>query len=89
MNLIVTDVWASMGHEEEQDKRRASFRNYQDTEELMGLAASDALFMHCLPAHRGEEVSAEIIDAGDSVVWDEAENRMHSQKALLETLLSA
>ncbi|SVD95463.1 uncharacterized protein METZ01_LOCUS448317 [marine metagenome] len=55
----------------------------------MGLAASDALFMHCLPAHRGEEVSAEIIDAGDSVVWDEAENRMHSQKALLETLLSA
>ena len=89
VNLIVTDVWASMGHEEEQDKRRASFSNYQVTEELMGLAASDALFMHCLPAHRGEEVSAEIIDAGDSVVWDEAENRMHSQKALLETLLSA
>ena len=89
VNLIVTDVWASMGHEEEQDKRRASFSNYQVSEELMGLAASDALFMHCLPAHRGEEVSAEIIDAGDSVVWDEAENRMHSQKALLETLLSA
>jgi ornithine carbamoyltransferase len=77
-----------MGKEEEQVKRRASFVNYKITAELMALAASDALFMHCLPAHRGEEVSAEVIDANDSIVWDEAENRMHSQKALLEALLA-
>ena len=88
VDLVVTDVWASMGKEEEQVKRRASFVNYKITAELMALAASDALFMHCLPAHRGEEVSAEVIDANDSIVWDEAENRMHSQKALLEALLA-
>lgn len=88
VDLVVTDVWASMGKEEEQVKRRASFVNYKITAELMALAASDALFMHCLPAHRGEEVSAEVIDANDSIVWDEAENRMHSQKALLEALLT-
>ena len=88
VDLVVTDVWASMGKEEEQVKRRASFVNYKITTELMALAASDALFMHCLPAHRGEEVSAEVIDANDSIVWDEAENRMHSQKALLEALLT-
>ena len=88
VDLVVTDVWASMGKEDEQVKRRASFVNYKITAELMALAASDALFMHCLPAHRGEEVSAEVIDANDSVVWDEAENRMHSQKALLEALLT-
>ena len=87
VDLVVTDVWASMGKEKEQVKRRARFVNYKITAELMALAASDALFMHCLPAHRGEEVSAEVIDANDSVVWDEAENRMHSQKALLEALL--
>ena len=88
VDLVVTDVWASMGKEDEQVKRRASFANYKITAELMALAASDALFMHCLPAHRGEEVSAEVIDANDSIVWDEAENRMHSQKALLEALLA-
>ena len=88
VDLVVTDVWASMGKEDEQVKRRASFANYKITAELMALAASDALFMHCLPAHREEEVSAEVIDANDSIVWDEAENRMHSQKALLEALLT-
>lgn len=87
-DLIVTDVWASMGQEEEQLERQNSFAGYQVDSELMALANSDALFMHCLPAHRGEEVSADVIDAEDSVVWDEAENRMHSQKALLEFLLN-
>ncbi|MEX1198313.1 MAG: ornithine carbamoyltransferase [Pseudohongiellaceae bacterium] len=84
--LVVTDVWASMGQEEEEDKRLARFEGFQVNRELMALAADDALFMHCLPAHRGEEVSAEVIDAPDSVVWDEAENRLHAQKALLEFL---
>jgi len=86
-DLIVTDVWTSMGQEEEQARREAAFNNYMVTPELMQLANDDALFMHCLPAHRGEEVSAEVIDAPDSVVWDEAENRLHAQKALLEFLL--
>lgn len=85
-DLVVTDVWASMGQEAEQARREAAFAPFQVTGELMGLAASDALFMHCLPAHRGEEVAAEVIDAPGSVVWDEAENRMHSQQALLEYL---
>jgi ornithine carbamoyltransferase len=84
--LVVTDVWASMGQEEEEDKRLARFEGFQVNRELMALAADDALFMHCLPAHRGEEVSADVIDAPDSVVWDEAENRLHAQKALLEFL---
>ncbi|MEX2469029.1 MAG: ornithine carbamoyltransferase [Pseudohongiellaceae bacterium] len=87
-DLIVTDVWASMGQEAEQMERMRSFSEYQVNADIMALAASDALFMHCLPAHRGEEVSAEVIDAADAVVWEEAENRMHSQKALLEYLLS-
>ena len=87
-DLVVTDVWASMGQEEEQNQRITSFAGYQVNEELMSLAQSDALFMHCLPAHRGEEVSASVLDAADSVVWDEAENRMHSQKALIEFLLT-
>lgn len=87
-DLVVTDVWASMGQEEEQKQRLASFAGYQVDEELMSAANADALFMHCLPAHRGEEVSASILDNEDSVVWDEAENRMHSQKALIEFLLS-
>jgi len=87
VDLVVTDVWASMGQEEEQSKREAVFKNYQVDRKLMARAASDALFMHCLPAHRGEEVSAEVIDGPASVVWDEAENRLHSQKALLEFLL--
>jgi ornithine carbamoyltransferase len=87
VDLVVTDVWASMGQEEEQARRRQAFANYQVNDALMNQADKDALFMHCLPAHRGEEVSASVIDRADSVVWDEAENRMHSQKALLEFLL--
>jgi len=86
-DMVVTDVWASMGQEEEQAKRELAFTNYQVTDELMQQADQDALFMHCLPAHRGEEVAASVIDRPDSVVWDEAENRIHSQKALLEMLL--
>ncbi len=86
-DLVVTDVWASMGQEEEQAKRKLAFANYQVTDQVMAQADQDALFMHCLPAHRGEEVAASVIDRPDSVVWEEAENRMHSQKALLEFLL--
>jgi ornithine carbamoyltransferase len=86
VNLIATDVWASMGHEDERNERLERFAGYQINRELISLAQSDVLFMHCLPAHRGEEVSAEVLDAADSVVWDEAENRLHSQKALLEFL---
>jgi len=87
-DLVVTDVWASMGQEEEQKKRVRAFADYQVDNRLMEAAADNALFMHCLPAHRGEEVSAEVIDGPRSVVWDEAENRLHAQKALLEMLLS-
>jgi len=87
-DLIVTDVWASMGQEEEQKSREQAFKNFQVNSELMQLANDDALFMHCLPAHRGEEVSADVIDGSHSVVWDEAENRLHAQKALLEFLLT-
>ena len=86
-DLVVTDVWASMGQETEQKERASAFKNFQVTSELMSFANKSALFMHCLPAHRGEEVSSDVIDARDSVVWDEAENRMHSQKALLEFLV--
>jgi len=86
-DLIVTDVWASMGQEEEQARRERDFANFQVDRGVMAAAATDALFMHCLPAHRGEEVSAEVIDGKQSVVWDEAENRLHAQKALLEFLL--
>ncbi|WP_295883172.1 ornithine carbamoyltransferase [uncultured Thiohalocapsa sp.] len=86
-DLVVTDVWASMGQESEQDDRAAVFAAYCVSAEVMAAAKPDALFMHCLPAHRGEEVSAEVIDGPQSVVWDEAENRLHAQKALLELLL--
>ncbi|MES9924994.1 MAG: ornithine carbamoyltransferase [Candidatus Thiodiazotropha endolucinida] len=86
-DLIVTDVWASMGQEEEQVQREKAFARYQVNDELMARATDDALFFHCLPAHRGEEVSASVIDREESVVWDEAENRLHSQKALMEFLL--
>ncbi len=86
-DLIVTDVWASMGQEDEQKIREQEFSSYQVTTELMNMANENALFMHCLPAHRGEEVSADVIDGEQSVVWDEAENRLHAQKALLEFLL--
>ena len=86
-DLIVTDVWASMGDEAEQKKRLKAFRKYQVNGAMMKLAAKDAVFMHCLPAHRGEEVAAEVIDGKQSLVWDEAENRLHAQKALLEWLI--
>ncbi|HQU14831.1 MAG TPA: ornithine carbamoyltransferase [Gammaproteobacteria bacterium] len=88
-DLVVTDVWASMGQEEEHMARARAFEPYQVTPEVMAQARPDAVFMHCLPAHRGEEVAAEVIDGPQSVVWDEAENRLHSQKALLEALLCA
>jgi ornithine carbamoyltransferase len=86
-NLLVTDVWASMGQEDEQKAREKSFRDYQISPQLMSLADKDAIFMHCLPAHRGEEISAEMMEHPCSVVWDEAENRLHAQKALLEFLI--
>ncbi len=86
-DLVVTDVWASMGQEHEQMDRKRAFADYQVNASLMAHARPDALFMHCLPAHRGEEVSADVIDGPQSVVWDEAENRLHAQKALLEFLL--
>ncbi|RLA56805.1 MAG: ornithine carbamoyltransferase [Gammaproteobacteria bacterium] len=88
-DLVVTDVWASMGQEDEQLERAKLFAPYQVNGELMTRAAGDALYMHCLPAHRGEEISAELMDAPETVIWDEAENRLHAQKALMETLLLA
>jgi ornithine carbamoyltransferase len=87
-DLIVTDVWASMGQESEQEKRKLAFKDFQVDADLMKKANSDAVFMHCLPAHRGEEVSAKVIDGTQSLVWDEAENRLHAQKALLLYLLA-
>ena len=86
-DLCVTDVWASMGQEEEQKQREIAFKDYQVNAEVMNAAHEDALFMHCLPAHRGEEVTAEVIDGPQSVIFAEAENRLHAQKALLEFLL--
>jgi len=87
-DLVVTDVWASMGQEEEQAIRERAFAPFQVDDRLMREAKDTALFMHCLPAHRGEEVSASVLDGAQSVVWDEAENRLHAQKALLEFLLA-
>jgi ornithine carbamoyltransferase len=87
-DLVVTDTWISMGQEEEKAHREAAFAGYMVDRAMMDLAADDALFLHCLPAYRGKEVTAEVLDAPDSVVWDEAENRMHAQKALLELLLA-
>jgi len=86
-DLCVTDVWASMGQEEEQKHREIAFKDYQISAGVMNAAHNDALFMHCLPAHRGEEVTAEVIDGPQSVIFAEAENRLHAQKALLEFLL--
>ena len=86
-DLVTTDVWTSMGYEAENEARRKAFADWCVTPDLMSLAKPDALFMHCLPAHRGEEVDADVIDGPQSVVWDEAENRMHVQKALMEYLL--
>lgn len=86
-HLVTTDVWTSMGYEAENEQRRKAFADWCVDQEMMAAAAPDALFMHCLPAHRGEEVTAEVIDGPQSVVWDEAENRLHVQKALMEFLL--
>ena len=86
-DLVTTDVWTSMGFEAETAARKAAFAAWQVDARMMKLAKPDALFMHCLPAHRGEEVAAEVIDGPQSVVWDEAENRLHAQKALIEYLL--
>lgn len=86
-DLVTTDVWTSMGFESESGDRLAAFADWQVDAEMMRQARPDALFMHCLPAHRGEEVSAEVIDGPQSVVWDEAENRLHVQKALMEFLV--
>ena len=86
-DLVTTDVWTSMGYEAENEKRKTAFAAWCVDEDMMQKAKPDALFMHCLPAHRGEEVQAEVIDGPQSVVWDEAENRLHVQKALMEYLL--
>ena len=86
-DLVTTDVWTSMGFEAENEERRRDFHDWQVDADMMQIAAKDALFMHCLPAHRGEEVAADVIDGAQSVVWDEAENRLHVQKALMEYLL--
>ena len=86
-DLVTTDVWTSMGYEAENEARRKAFADWCVDAEMMAVAKPDALFMHCLPAHRGEEVMADVIDGPQSVVWDEAENRMHVQKALMEYLL--
>ncbi|RMH61202.1 MAG: ornithine carbamoyltransferase, partial [Zetaproteobacteria bacterium] len=87
-DLVTTDVWASMGQEQEQEERARAFAGFIVDDRMMALADAHALFMHCLPAHRGEEVAASVIDGPQSVVWQEAENRMHVQKALLEFLLT-
>ncbi len=86
-DLVTTDVWTSMGFEAENEERMRDFADWQVDEDMMKVANPGAVFMHCLPAHRGEEVSAEVIDGPQSVVWDEAENRLHAQKALMEFLL--
>ncbi len=86
--VVTTDVWASMGQEEEAERRRRDLAGYRVDAALMERAADDAVFLHCLPAHRGEEVTAEVIDGPDSRVWDEAENRLHVQKALMIRLMA-
>jgi ornithine carbamoyltransferase len=86
-DVIYTDVWTSMGQEAEAEARLQAFQGFEVTSDMMAAAHPDAVFMHCLPAHRGEEVSAAVIDGPQSVVFDEAENRLHTQKALLVLLL--
>ena len=86
-DVVTTDLWTSMGYEAQDAERRVAFADWRVDREMMAAARPGALFMHCLPAHRGEEVEAEVIDGPQSVVWDEAENRMHVQKALMEYLL--
>jgi len=87
-DLVVTDTWASMGQEDEKKLREQAFAGYQVDAELMSHAHDRALFMHCLPAYRGKEISAELLDSPESVVWEEAENRLHAQKALIEFLFN-
>ena len=86
-DLVVTDVWASMGDEDKEEERKKIFKTLQVNKDLMSIANTDAIFMHCLPAHRGEEVTEEVLNSSSSVIWQEAENRLHAQKALLEYLL--
>ena len=86
-DLVTTDVWTSMGFEAENEERKRAFEDWQVDSDMMRAAKKDAVFMHCLPAHRGEEVAADVIDGPQSVVWDEAENRLHTQKALMEFLV--
>jgi ornithine carbamoyltransferase len=86
-DLVTTDVWTSMGFEAENAERMKAFADWQVDAEMISIASPQAVFMHCLPAHRGEEVAADVIDGPHSVVWDEAENRLHTQKALMEYLL--
>lgn len=86
-DVVYTDVWASMGFESEQQERELAFKNYQVNEELTQFANKDYLFMHCLPAHRGEEVSAGVIDGPNSIIFDQAENRLHAQKAIMATIM--
>src|SRR5207253_4019828 len=86
-DVVETDVWASMGQEEEAEKRRRDFDKWQVDRRVMSLAKREAIFMHCMPAHRGEEVAAEVIDSEQSVIYDEAENRLHVQKAILQVLM--
>jgi ornithine carbamoyltransferase len=86
-DVVTTDVWASMGQEDEQAQRAAAFRDYCVDGALMKQASPGAIFLHCLPAHRGEEVSADVIDGPQSRVWDEAENRLHVQKAIMAALM--
>jgi ornithine carbamoyltransferase len=86
-DVISTDVWASMGQEEEQAVREKAFKGYRVDESIMKRASSEAIFLHCLPAHRGEEVTAAVIDGPQSKVWDEAENRLHVQKAIMAVLM--
>jgi ornithine carbamoyltransferase len=88
-DAVVTDVWASMGQEDEADERKGVFAGFMVDDALMGKASADALFLHCLPAHRGEEVSATVVDGPQSVVWQEAENRLHSMRGLLLWLLGS
>jgi ornithine carbamoyltransferase len=85
---VVTDTWAGMGQEAQKAERLKAFHGFQIDSQMMAGAAPDAIFMHCLPAYRGQEVAAEVIDGAQSVVWDEAENRLHAQKALIEFLLA-
>ena len=86
-DLVTTDVWTSMGFEAEAEARNSAFKGFMVDASLMSCAKPEAVFMHCLPAHRGEEVAADVVDGPQSVVWDEAENRLHVQKALMEYLL--